>query len=252
MNTEEIERRPGTRSSALAPSALEAAMDEPDMKAYVGPPARRRTPAAYYQRRCNSRERTTREVPMKKGLILGLILGLWASPAAAQIPTNCVTENAGRSWSLTFPATDTLRFELRAGDRWQYDSVGAERTEIDCYKSIFPPGSAINISYEFMWEAAGAANAAQWIIFGQFHNNDNYSNPPAGFITAPRSTSTTVGLSYGTTTSRTAITPWRDTLPLQRGRWYKIQIQANFSPQGFFRVWRGRHADRQLHRAARV
>ena len=174
---------------------------------------------------------------MKKGLILGLILGLWASPAAAQIPTNCVTENAGRSWSLTFPATDTLRFELRAGDRWQYDSVGAERTEIDCYKSIFPPGSAINISYEFMWEA-GAANAAQWIIFGQFHNNDNYSNPPAGFITAPRSDIMTVGLSYGTTTSRTAITPWRDTLPLQRGRWYKIQIQANFSPQGFFRVWR--------------
>src|SRR5690349_11279049 len=92
---------------------------------------------------------------------------------------NAQVENANRSYSLTEPDSNTLRFQVEPGDAWSQDVANgnvSERSEIDMDKT-YSPNTQINISYGFTLEP-GATNTAAWMVIGQIHNTFLGGSPP--------------------------------------------------------------------------
>ena len=79
-------------------------------------------------------------------------------------------ETEGRSYSITNPDPQTLRFELRQGENWAAGADGSyvDRSEVQDastgvatnWGAYMPSGTPIGIDYQLMVEA----NRAQWVI----------------------------------------------------------------------------------------
>src|SRR4051794_15455058 len=58
-------------------------------------------------------------------------------------------ETAGKSYSLTNPDPQTLRFEIRPGDYTWFDSAGTvDRANIDGSAQYIQPGTPVSIGYQ--------------------------------------------------------------------------------------------------------
>src|SRR5262249_45073157 len=74
-------------------------------------------------------------------------------------------ETAGKSYSITNPDPQTLRFEVHQGDNWAAGGDGSycDRSEIQnestgvatSWGAVIPPGTPIGMDYQFMVEANG-------------------------------------------------------------------------------------------------
>ena len=61
-------------------------------------------------------------------------------PSAGRINIDGVDyliQNAGKSWSLGTPDADTVRFEVRSGDRWSDDPATRERSELSGGDTVY-------------------------------------------------------------------------------------------------------------------
>lgn len=149
-------------------------------------------------------------------------------------------QNANRTWSLTSPDSHTLRFEVHPGDHWSnygwsdlLNNEGAERSEIEL-EPRFESGTIISVSYRFMIEA-GVENSSPWLVIGQFHQT-NASGPPPFAIAMTGERMQIIVRNVPST----ELVVYRDPNPIQRGRYYSMNIQVTFDDQkhGAVNVWR--------------
>ena len=143
--------------------------------------------------------------------------------------------NGGASYSYAENG-DTLRFEVRSGDRWKYDTSYKERSEISSYK-LFDYGKTYQISYSFMIEN-GDRNTADWLLIGQIHQTEDAADLP----TSPPFAIELVGermriVARTTTEATTTVQPpmqvlWMDSADIKRGQWYDMKIEVKFDPYG--------------------
>lgn len=141
---------------------------------------------------------------------------------------NAQVETANKSWSITNPASDTLRFEVRPGDVWPNDaSAGntSERSEVEMQQH-YAADKTISVAYGFTLEA-GPANISQWMVLGQIHNVVKGGSPP--FCIAMYG-ETMLVIVRGSDGKENDI--WRDASPIQRGHEYQIAVQAMFGSNG--------------------
>src|SRR5579875_3579418 len=97
-------------------------------------------------------------VPVESGVINLVSASDWSnalSPDQNVLALNSgaySVQNAGKPYSLTSPAPDTLRFELRPGDVWAaVDPPSKERSEI-AGRTLFPQGVDVRVSYRWKVE----------------------------------------------------------------------------------------------------
>ena len=94
-------------------------------------------------------------------------------------------QTAGRTYSLTEPDSQTLRFEIHAGDPAWFDGSTIDRSEAQM-NNLIAAGTPTNISYQFMVEP-GATNTAQWLVTAEMHSNNGdlgsgvHTSPPFAF-----------------------------------------------------------------------
>lgn len=143
--------------------------------------------------------------------------------------------NGGSSYAYS-NIDDSMRFEVRAGDQWKYDTSNKERSEISSYKHL-DYGKTFEISYTFKVEN-GQRNTADWLLIGQIHQTED-----AGDLgTSPPFAIEMVGermriVSRTTTEATTTVQPpmqvlWTDSADIQRDHWYNIKIEIRFDPSG--------------------
>lgn len=162
-------------------------------------------------------------------------------------------QTAGKSYSLTNPDPQTLRFEVRPGDKAWYDAGSVDRAEVE-NDARMPVGAPINISYEFMVEPNGANGsftntASSYFILGQLHNDDTVGGVP----TSPPFYVNLVGghlqvnalyCPRGLDPSNAArnlthLTLWTDPNPIRAGQYNDTKISASISnnSSGYLGVW---------------
>lgn len=162
-------------------------------------------------------------------------------------------QTAGKSYSLTNPDPQTLRFEVRPGDRAWYDAGSVDRAEIE-NDARMPVGVPIGISYEFMVEPNGANEsftntASSYLILGQLHNDDTVGGVPTSppFYVSLLGDRLQVNALYcptGLNPSNTAgnlthLTLWTDPNPIRTGQYNDTKISASISnnSSGYLSVW---------------
>jgi hypothetical protein len=151
-------------------------------------------------------------------------------------------QNAGKSWSLTSPAANTLRFEVRPGDVWSaVDPSSKERSEIAGTTS-YAQGTQLNVSYGFQVEP-GVTNNAPWLVVGQFHQTADTStsgwSPPFEIDLNGDKMSIVVDEAGGGANSWSAYkTVYTDSQNITRGHTYAMQITADFGANGYLHVVR--------------
>jgi len=153
-------------------------------------------------------------------------------------------ETAGKSYSLTNPDSQTLRFEIRPGDYTWFDSAGTvDRANIDGSAQYIQPGTPVNIGYQFMVEANGPngsfTNTANWFTTGEMHNNDLvrgvHTSPPFAIQLSGDHLQVVAryclpgGNPSNSSSDLHMMTLWTDPNPIKTGQFNDIQIQANFS-----------------------
>ncbi len=145
-------------------------------------------------------------------------------------------QNGNQSWSLSAPDDHTLRFCVAPGDHWADDPSTSERSEI-CGGTLFSQGQTITVGYDFMVEP-GADNTADWMVVGQFHANDYWTCPPVAVEMIGNKMA--IGVRYNGLQSSAPIYVYKDANDIQRGHYYSMKIEANFSTGqgGFLEVWR--------------
>jgi hypothetical protein len=164
-------------------------------------------------------------------------------------------QDAGKSYSLTKPDPQTLRFEIRPGDNAWFDEADGEacnRAEIS--GSWIALGTPVNMDFLFMSKPNGAngafTNTAPWFVIGELHNDDGATR---GAGTSPPFASQLdrdhlqvvarycpTGLNPSNRAHNlTMLTPWTDPKPIQTGRYNAIRIQANVSnsSMGYLDEW---------------
>ena len=171
-----------------------------------------------------------------------------------------LVETAGKSYSLTNPDPQTLRFEVHQGDNWAAGGDGSycDRSEIQnqstgvatSWGAKIPAGTPIGMDYQFMVEANGpngsfvnTQNSSNgWFVVGQMHNDDVASgvatSPP--FYVQMDGDHLQIVARYvlpGGNPSNSAsdlhiMTLWTDPNPIQTGVYNDIKVQANFSNSG--------------------
>jgi hypothetical protein len=156
-------------------------------------------------------------------------------------------ETAGRSYSVTSPDANTLRLELRPGDRAWFDGSTVERSQVERIPRI-SPGTPVTISYQFMLEP-GAPNTALWFLSSEMHNDDAASGVPTSPPFAIELSGDHLrvvgrycptGLNPSNAAGKlTMLTLWTDPNPIERGQYYNIKVQAIFSndSNGHLDVW---------------
>jgi hypothetical protein len=174
-------------------------------------------------------------------------------------------ENALQSWSLTESDTQTLAFQVRPGDVWSGDVGRAgppNRSEIDGAANMFPPGTEVNISYNFDMTSATVRTDANGITIGQTHNDDgslggatsspfemdlqpldNMSIYVANLASSPAPTNSTFyGNSVVNGKSLNYYQVYADPSPIVRNHNYTMKIQMKYTVggdnSGFLNVWR--------------
>jgi len=132
-------------------------------------------------------------------------------------------QNADRAYSFTSPATDTLRFEVRAGDVWSaVDPTSKNRSEISGTTN-YAMGTDIHVSYNWQVEP-GASIAAPWLVAGQFHETTNDGKSPPFEIMFYGNNRMTVVIATASGYERV----YTDTQDIARGHNYAMQIDAKF------------------------
>ena len=146
-------------------------------------------------------------------------------------------QNANKAHSLTTPERDVLRFEVLPGDNWEDDWSRYERSEIA--GPVYPAGEVLTISYDLMVEP-GEPIVSEWVVLAQFHADDNETPPP--FAIELSREQMVVRARYRENGERKQIRLHRDTEPLERGRYYRMNIQIYFpddeEDEGWVKVWR--------------
>jgi Polysaccharide lyase len=170
--------------------------------------------------------------------------------------------NPNKPYNLTNPDSQTLRFEAHSGECWvlpdgSYSDCisdgNAERTSIQ-KGGNYARNTTINISYQFMLEP-GSANTADWFQFLELFDETSANSPPfeidlqspqwspdhngdhmmveVGWFTkngTPTSNGSPINCDWNTTMEGQSACygyAYLDANPLQRGRWYSMQIQIN-------------------------
>ncbi len=148
--------------------------------------------------------------------------------------------HAEKSWSFSSPDNNTMRFEVRSGDRFSSnnwtDPQGSERAEIfDTAK--YSTSNQITIDYQFMIEP-GATNTARWLVMGQLHSNTNAS-PPIEVKLEGNDKMVIYG-NYGSASNPTYHKIFQDSANIQRGKWYtmKLEIKLDAGGNGYADIWR--------------
>lgn len=164
-----------------------------------------------------------------------------ANGSAISIDNSLYTaQNAGRSWSLSSPDADTLRFELRSGDHWSSsswtDPAKSQRDEI-AGQAVYPPGTQIDIAYDFMIEPGqtnSASGPGRWLVLGQMHEYNIPLSPP---FAVEMVNGDHMAINIGTGNPRYV---YNDPNPIQRGRYYSMNVKVQFdnNRNGFLSVWR--------------
>ncbi len=146
-------------------------------------------------------------------------------------------QNGNHDWSLTNPDSQTLRFEVRSGDQWQYDPDWKERSEI-ASDAVYAPGQAVSVSYSVMIEP-GHANTADWLVLGQFHADDGVTSPPMAMELVGDKMAIVLRYQLPGGAYQTQYV-FQDTNDIVRGHYYDMKISANFENDnnGFLDVWR--------------
>ncbi|MBR1213942.1 heparin lyase I family protein [Bradyrhizobium sp. JYMT SZCCT0180] len=145
-------------------------------------------------------------------------------------------ENASRSYSLTEPDSNTLRFEVHSGDYWPNDVRNgntSERSEIDMFQS-YKANTQINVSYGLTLEP-GAPNTAAWMLLGQIHQTLGSGSPPFAIgMYGERM----VVIARGPNNAENRV--YFDANPIQRDHQYQLNVQVNFGSNGTgtLKVWR--------------
>jgi hypothetical protein len=171
-------------------------------------------------------------------------------------------QNPNKPYNLTNPDPQTLRFEAHSKEWWSLpdgsysdltEDNGAERSSIQ-KEGNYARDMTISISFELLVEP-GNTNTAEWLQFLQLFDETSASSPPfqlalqggiwmpdhngdhmmvqVGWFTA-NGTPTSNGRRIACD-SRTMMegqsacygNPYVDSKPIQRGRWYSMQIQIN-------------------------
>ncbi|MEH2516376.1 hypothetical protein V1279_001949 [Bradyrhizobium sp. AZCC 1610] len=152
-------------------------------------------------------------------------------------------ETAGKSYSLTNPDPQTLRFEIQAGDKASYDyanGAACDRSQIDgSAGGHMPVGTPVNINYQFMLEPNGPngsfTNTARWFVTGEMQSTAYGASPP--FAIELKGDHLQVVARYvrpgGNPSNGSSdlkmLTLWTDPNPIQTGQYHNIQIQTNVS-----------------------
>ncbi|KRR10818.1 hypothetical protein CP49_22130 [Bradyrhizobium valentinum] len=168
-------------------------------------------------------------------------------------------ETEGKSYSITNPDPEILRFEVRQGDNWApWDDSYVDRSEIQNistgvatnWGAVIPAGTPIGIDYHLMVEANGpngsfvnTQNSSNgWFIVGQM-SNDNIAG---GVATSPPFAVQMDGdhlqivaryvLPGGNPSNSSSdlhmMTLWTDPNPIQAGVYKDINVKANVSNSG--------------------
>jgi hypothetical protein len=147
-------------------------------------------------------------------------------------------QNGDRIWSLTLPDAHTLRFEVAPGDRWQYDSAVKERSELSGPVYAQDEAETITVTYELQVEP-GEPNTAEWLVLGQFHADDPDTSPPVSV----RLDGERMAVNINFADAEGSIQGMRlheDAADIERGRYYRLRIEARFATgaEGRLEVWR--------------
>ena len=164
-------------------------------------------------------------------------------------------ETAGKSYSITNPDPQTLRFELQQGDNWAAggDGSGVDRSEIQndttsvktWWGAVIPAGTPIGMDYQFMVEANSNGtfvNTSGWFVVGQMHNDDGASGVPTSppFAVQMDGDHLQIVARYvqpggnpsNSSSALHMVTLWTDPNPIQTGVYNDIRVRANFSNSG--------------------
>jgi hypothetical protein len=89
-----------------------------------------------------------------------------------------------KSYAIAKVDDYTLRFEIRSGDKWNYDSAGIDRSEISggIGPGTIPASTPVTIAWRILVEPGGA-NTASWFVTSEWHNDDG--ELPSGQYTSP-------------------------------------------------------------------
>lgn len=144
----------------------------------------------------------------------------------------------------------TLRFEMRQGDRWNYDDSGCDRSQInnDIPPGRIPDGTPFSVAWRF-WVEPGGPNTAPWFVTGEWHNADyelpnNWYTSPTWAIEMLQDKWSVVHRytpkgqdPRPTSPSMKQQRPWTAPQNLERGRWYVFEIEGKTSlSSGYLRV----------------
>ncbi|HET7717489.1 MAG TPA: Ig-like domain-containing protein [Bauldia sp.] len=145
-------------------------------------------------------------------------------------------QNGNTAWSIANPDSDTLDFEVRSGDQWQYDSNTRERSEL-AGDERYAPTDIVTLNYDFVVEP-GEPNSADWVVLGQFHADDLKTSPP--YAMELRDERMAFMVRYLDDKQYVSRYVYTDPNNIQRGHSYDITVTARFSndSNGFLKVWR--------------
>jgi hypothetical protein len=144
-----------------------------------------------------------------------------------------MVQNGRKPWSISAVDANTIRFEVRSGDHWTFDSGNKERSEI-ADQQLVKDGTPIHVSYQFEVEP-GARNTASWLAMGQFHQND-YPGAPAlspPFAIGLDGERMYVCIHYSDANGQDVYKYlFIDKTDIQRGHFYDMDIKVTFDPAG--------------------
>jgi hypothetical protein len=136
--------------------------------------------------------------------------------------------NPDQPYNLTNPDSQTLRFEVHSQEYWVTSGFsdltndgGAERSEIEGV-SDFPVDADVHLTYEFMMESGGV-NTARWMVIGQLWSV--CCSPP--FAVEMRGEHMAINVRWST--DKTEHVVYLDPNPIQRDRYYTMDIRVNYA-----------------------
>jgi hypothetical protein len=157
-------------------------------------------------------------------------------------------QDAGKSYSLTNPDPQTLRFEIQPGDHAWFDGSNVDRSEIS--GDYIPAGTPVNINYQFLVEPNGPngsfTNSASWLVTAEMHDGGSVPTSPPFHIGLAGNHLQVVakycptGLNPSNAAGNlTNMVLWTDPNPIQTGQYNDIKISAKVSNDrsGYLDVW---------------
>jgi hypothetical protein len=141
-------------------------------------------------------------------------------------------ETPGKAWNMKQVDDRTLRFEVRSGDRftseWWSDPTTSERCEVSSKATgaLVQPNQTILIQHRILWEP-GPKTTSSWSCYSQMHELDVSNSPPYAIGLEADKMVIDVGMNQQQFV-------FKDTSPIERGRWYTIQTEAKWDKNNGF------------------